>query len=64
MDTFQKKNYLEYKKMSLNEIEQYEKELREYEYSNNISLSGMEYRKKIHYIARLFLKLNRILSQE
>ena len=44
MEEFNKKSLLELKKISLEELEKYQQELRKYEYDNDIPLKGIELR--------------------
>lgn len=62
--SFDQKNLLQLRKMSLDELKNYYLELRKYQYENNIPLKGIEIRKKIHKILVSLIKIDRLLSHE
>ncbi len=64
MTSFDKKNILELRKMTMDEIKEYYLALRKYEYENNVPLKNIEIRKKIHKLLLLLIKIDRILSKE
>lgn len=64
MDTFTKKNYLERKKMSIEELIKYYCELRKYNFQNGEELKGIEFRKKIHFLIDIILQLDQFFSKE
>ena len=64
MDKFEKKNILELKKMTLEEVKKYYVELRKYEYEENIPIKGIEFRKNIHNLLLRLIKLERHLSKQ
>lgn len=64
MDNFEKLSLFKRMKMSIEELEVYYLELRKYEHDNNISLKGIELRKKIHGILLELIKIERKLSGE
>ena len=60
---FNYKNILELRKIELNKLEEYYKELRKYEYITDKKIEYIELRKKINFIIRIILKIDRILSK-
>lgn len=58
----EKKNLLELKKLSLEELCFYYRELRRYQYENNIPLKSSELKKRIHFLTMLILKIDRITT--
>ena len=64
MDKFEKKNILELKKMTLEEVKKYYVELRKYEYEEDIPIKGIEFRKNIHNLLLRLIKLERHLSKQ
>ena len=64
MSSFDKKNILELRKMTMDEIIKYQLALRKFEYDNNVPLKHIEIRKKIHFLLLLLIKIDRILSKE
>lgn len=64
MSSFNKKNLLELRKMTIEEVEKYYLELRKYEFENNIPLKHIELRKKIHFLLLQLIKIDRVLSHE
>lgn len=59
-----KKNLLELKKLTLEEVKKYYVELREYEYENRVPLEKIKERKKIHPILLKLIEIDRKLSHE
>ena len=59
---FEYKNLLEIKKMSLEELEKYYRALRSYEYDNNIELKSNELKKRIYFLTKLILKIDRLTT--
>lgn len=51
-------------KLTLEELSEYYKNKRAYEYDNGIPLKGIEMRKKLHPLVTGILKLDRVLSKE
>ena len=64
MDTLERKNIFQLRKMTMEEIEKYYMELRKYEFENNVPLKNIEIRKKIHILLLQLIKIDRILSKE
>lgn len=64
LDNFHKQSLFELRKKSVEEIEKYYRELRKYEYDNNIPLKNITIRKKIHNLMVLILKIDRLLKHE
>lgn len=64
MSDFKKKTELQKMKLSLEELSQYYRDKRVYEYSEGIPLKGIEIRKKLNYLVAGILKIDRILSHE
>lgn len=64
MDNFKKKNLLELRRMQLQELEQYYKVLRKYEYDNNVPLKGIKFRQSIHQPLLDIIKVDRMISGE
>ena len=64
MDEFKKKNYFVRNKMSIEELVNYYCELRKYNYKKGTNLKGINFRKKVHFIISLILKIDQILSME
>lgn len=62
--SYPKKNLLELKKMTLEQVILYNKELRKYEYENNIPLKHIYLRNKIHSLLVQIIKIDRLLSQD
>ncbi len=60
---FDYKNFLELRKIKLNELEQYYKELRKFEYTIDKKIEFIELRKKINFIIVALLKIDRILAK-
>lgn len=63
-NTFNKKNLLELRKMSIEQLKNYYLELRKYEYDNKVPLDKIKIRKKIHSLLLAIIKIDRILSKE
>lgn len=61
---FNKKNILELRKESVDEINKYYRELRKYEFDNDVELKNFELRKKIHPLMMMVLKIDRIIDKE
>jgi hypothetical protein len=59
---FKKKNYLELKKMPLEEVRKYYMELRKYEYETDAPIKGLEIRKRTYLLIKYLLKLDKIFS--
>ncbi len=62
MDEFEYKTLIQQKKMALDELRQYHKDLRRYECENNITPKGIEIRKRTYHLIRLILKIDHLLS--
>ena len=60
---FDTKNLLELRKMKLEELEKYYRDLRRYECENNLPIKGIELRKKTYSIVKLILKIDKILNR-
>lgn len=61
---YTKKNLLEIKKMSIEQLSRYYMEERKYKYENNVPLVNIELRKKIHSLLLLIIKIDRLLVKE
>lgn len=61
---FNKKNMLELRKLTLEELCTYYMELRKYKYDSGISLKGIEIRKKIHKLLLTIVKIDRLIAKE
>ena len=59
---FEYKKLLELKKMSIQELSAYYRKLRSYEYDINKPLETSRIKKKIYFLTRLILKIDRLLS--
>lgn len=64
MEKFKKKNLLELRKLSIEELKKYYMELRDYEYTNGVQLEHIKLRKKIHKLLLSIIKIDRILTKE
>ena len=64
MDDFKKKSLLEVKKMAIEELVKYYSELRKYNYHKGKTLNFIEFRKKIHFLVSIILKVDQLLSKE
>lgn len=64
MNQFKKKNLLELRKLSLDELKKYYVELRKYEYENSVPLKGIKLRQKIHKLLLNIIKIDRALTKE
>lgn len=62
MSDFQYKSLLEQKKMTMNELQEYFRLLRKVEYERQ-TLYDMKIRKRIYFLIKLLLKINRLLEQ-
>lgn len=60
--TFEYKKLLEKKKMSLEELSRYYRQLRYYEFSIGKQLESSELKKKIHFLTMLLLKIDRLIT--
>ncbi len=63
MSNFEYKGLIEKRKMSIENLKKYYKELRKYECENNIPVKGIEIRKKIYKLIQIILKIDRILNK-
>lgn len=61
---FKKLSLLEKQKMAIEDLVKYYSELRKYEYKNGKELTGIELRKKIHFLISFILITDQILSNE
>lgn len=59
---FEYKKLLELKKMSIQELSAYYRKLRSYEYDINKPLETSKIKKRIYFLTRLILKIDRLLS--
>ena len=59
---FEYKKYREIKRLSLEELNKYYRQLRKYEFENNKPLESSKIKKKIHTLSMLILKIDRLLS--
>lgn len=64
MDDFKKIGLLKRRKLAIQELVLYYAELRKYNYKNGEKLKGIEFRKKIHFLVSLVLKIDQMLSKE
>ena len=62
MADFDYKKFKELKKLSLDELSSYYRQLRSFEYDNNKPLESSELKKKIYFLTKLILKIDRITS--
>jgi 1-acyl-sn-glycerol-3-phosphate acyltransferase len=62
MADFDYKKFSELKKLSLDELSSYYRQLRSFEYDNNKPLESSELKKKIYFLTKLILKIDRITS--
>lgn len=61
---FQRKNLLQLRKLSLNELAKYYMEKRKWEFDNNVPLKNIQLRNRIHKLLVLIIKIDRLLSKE
>lgn len=61
---FTKKNLLQLKRLSLEELSKYYMQKRKWEYENSVPMSNIEFRNKIHGFLVLIIKIGRLLSNE
>lgn len=61
---FEKKRLLELRRMSIEQVSEYYKELRKYEFDNNIPLKHIELRNNIHKLLVQIIKIDRLLAKE
>lgn len=61
---FTKKNLLQLRKLSIEELSNYYMLERKWKYENNMSLRHIELRKKIHSLLVLVIKIDRLISKE
>jgi len=61
---FTKKNLIELRKLSVDELSNYYMQKRKWEYDNGVPLKNIELRNKIHSLLVLIIKIDRILSKE
>lgn len=59
---FEYKKLLEIKKMSIQELSEYYRKLRSYEYDNNVPLETSKIKKRIYFLTKLILKIDRLTS--
>ena len=59
-----KLNLYQKRKMAIEELVEYECELRKLKYHNGDKLKGINLRKKIHFLVSMILKIDQILSKE
>lgn len=62
MSNFQYKSYFAQRKMILTELEQYYRDLRKYECEANLPIKGIELRKKIYFLVKFFLKIDKLMQ--
>ncbi len=60
MEEFQYKSFLEQRKMAIEELKKYYRELRKYEYYKDEDIKGIEIRKKIYFLVRFILKIDKL----
>ncbi|MBP3800172.1 MAG: hypothetical protein ILA19_04245 [Bacilli bacterium] len=61
-NNFEYKKLLEIKKMSIQELSAYYRKLRSYEYDQNKPLESSKIKKKIYFLTKLILKIDRLLT--
>ena len=61
-NSFEYKNLIEIKKMSLEELNSYYRMLRKYEFETGKELSSSNIKKKIHSLTMLILKIDRLTT--
>ncbi len=59
---FKYKKLLEIRKMSVESLSAYYRKLRSFEYDTNKSLESSEFKKRIYWLTKLILKIDRLLS--
>lgn len=59
-----KKNLIELRKLSIDELSKYYMQKRKWEFENHISLKNIELRNKIHSLLVLIIKIDRLLAKE
>lgn len=64
MNDFRYYNLFEVRKLAIEELVKYYAELRKYEYSLGKKLEHIEFRKKIHFVVSIILKIDQIISRE
>ncbi len=62
MNEFTYKSFLEQRKMALEELNKYYRELRKYEYYQDKDIKGIELRKHLYFLIKLVLKIDKILN--
>ena len=62
-DTFGYKRLLEIRKMSIEELSNYYRQLRSYEFDSNKHLESSDFKKKIYFLTKIILKIDRLLSK-
>ena len=60
--TFNKKNLLELRKMSIEEVRQYYMAFRRYEYEIDAPIKWMDLKRRLHFLVSLILKIDKILN--
>ena len=61
-NNFEYKNLFELRKMSVEELSKYYRDLRSYEFDSNKQLESSKLKKKIYFLTKLILKIDRITS--
>lgn len=64
MEEFKKLSLLEKKNMAIEELVKYYAEYRKYEFDLGKQLEGIELRKRIHFLIKLILEIDKTLSKE
>lgn len=62
MDKFKYKSLLAQRRMAIVELEQYYRNLRRYECEADLPVKGIELRKKIYFIVKLLLKIDKLMQ--
>ena len=57
-------NFIEQRKMTIDELNKYHKSLRKEQYDNGTKLKGINIRKRIHFICASILKIDQLLNKE
>ena len=63
MEAFEKKNFWEQRKMALFELNKYYREYRKYEMMQDLPVEGISLRKKIYFLIRFILFLDKLFSR-
>ena len=64
MEEFKKLSLFEKRNMAIEELVKYYAEYRKYEFDLGKQLEGIELRKRIHFLIKLILEIDKTLSKE